>query len=131
MDNVRHAWATGLAKPRYGTDNPANVYSVETIHKVCQLLEIGKLGNKQIAELCNVNVTLIRDIKFRNKWAMIAKLYDIRSVNPAFKELRKDISNAIDEGFSDLEIIERLQLPEHMTHYIPFIRRLNKRSLND
>ena len=131
LDNVRHAWATGLAKPRYGTDNPANVYSVETIHKVCQLLEIGKLGNKQIAELCNVNVTLIRDIKFRNKWAMIAKLYDIRSVNPAFKELRKDISNAIDEGFSDLEIIERLQLPEHMTHYIPFIRRLNKRSLND
>ena len=62
-DNVRHAWSTGLAKTRYGTDNPANVYTEEQIHMVCQLIEIGEYSNKRIADEVGVNVSLILDIK--------------------------------------------------------------------
>ena len=61
-DNVRHAWSTGLAKPRHGIENPANVYSEDQIHKLCQMLEAGNMNYKQIAKECNVNVTLIYDI---------------------------------------------------------------------
>lgn len=85
LDNVRHAWETGLAKPRYGTSNPANVYTEEQIHSVCALLEIGEMTNKDIALHCGVNVTLIRDIKFRNKWKQISSLYDISHVPVGYK----------------------------------------------
>ena len=133
LDNVRHAWDTGLAKPRYGTDNPANVYTEEQIHAVCQLIEVGELSNVRIAKLCNVNVTLIRDIKFRNKWTRISKLYDIPSIEGSgYKELRKSIFEAMDAELNDDEIMDVLELPEKLRHYIHFLRRIHsKRSLND
>lgn len=77
IDNVHHAWETGLAKPRYGIDNPANVYTEDQIHQVCSLLELRTVKGAEIARICNVNVSLITDIKFRGKWKHISKLYDI------------------------------------------------------
>lgn len=136
LDNVRHAWKTGLAKPRYGTDNPANVYTEDQIHAVCKLLEIGELNNKRIAEKCDVNVTLIRDIKFRGKWKKISKLYDIPTVPAGLKDRRDDIIKLIDEGLSNREIITKLDLPMSKLRHVSYVRlRHNKEimrnSLND
>ena len=131
LDNVRHAWKTGLAKPRYGTDNPANVYSEEQIHQVCQMLEVGHLNNKEIAEIVGVNVTLIRDIKFRGKWKHIADLYDIPKVSAGYKNLRRDIISLMEQGFSNKEIMYELQLPEKSRRHVEYVRSIYKHSLND
>ena len=131
LDNVRHAWRTGLAKPRYGVNNPANVYSEEQIHRVCQLLEVGYLNHRQIAEICGVNVTLIRDIKFRGKWKDISDLYDIPRVTSGCVKLRMRIIQLIDQGYSDDEIMDKLDLPVKSKHYVEYVRCIHKRSLND
>jgi hypothetical protein len=130
-DNVRHAWNTGLAKPRYGIDNPANVYTEEQIHKVCELLEVGTYQNKQIAEMCGVNVTLIRDIKFRGKWKQIASLYNIDHVPKGLKNYRKDIIRLINEGYTNREILRILELPVTKIRCIEGIRYRYNHSLND
>lgn len=131
LENVRHAWKTGLAKPRYGTDNPANVYSEEQIHQVCQMLEVGRLNNKEIAELVGVNVTLIRDIKFRGKWKQISDLYDIPRVSAGYKNLRKDILYLMECGLSNKEVMIELQLPEKCRRHVEYVRGIYKHSLND
>lgn len=107
-DNVRHAWNTGLAKPRYGLDNPANVYTEEQIHKVCQLLEQDELGNKKIAELCGVDVTLIRDIKFRGRWEHISRNYKIPTEKKTgtFRNLDPFIIYFIRMGYQNREIFD-------------------------
>ena len=131
LDNVRHAWKTGLAKPRYGTDNPANVYSEDQIHLVCQLLEISFLSNKQIAEIAGVNVTTIRDIKFRGKWSKISCQYNINMKPKGFKDLRKKILELIDLGYSNKEIFEIVKCPGMTKRHIEGVRARYKSSLND
>lgn len=131
LDNVRHAWRTGLAKPRYGINNPANVYTEEQIHQVCQLLEVGYLNNKQIANFVGVNVTLIRDIKFRGKWKHIADLYEIPRVAAGYKELRHSIIELMKKGYSNKEIMNVLELPERSRRHVEYVRSIYKRSLND
>lgn len=131
LDNVRHAWRTGLAKPRLGIDNPANVYSEDQIHQVCQMLEVGHLNNKQIAEMIGVNVTLIRDIKFRGKWKHIADQYEIPKVAAGYKDLRKEIINLMEQGYSNREIMNQLELPEKSRRHVEYVRSIYKRSLND
>ena len=113
-DNVRHAWSTGLAKPRHGIENPANVYSEDQIHKLCQMLEAGNMNYKQIAKECNVNVTLIYDIRIRGKWKQISELYDIPTTIAGHKEIRNDILDLMRKGYSNKEIIDVLCLPVNM-----------------
>lgn len=128
LDNVRHAWKTGLVKPRYGTDNPANVYSEEQIHNVCKMLEVGRLNNKLIAAKCGVNVTLIRDIKFRGKWKQISSLYDIPLIPAGHKADRQKIYYLIEQGLSNQEILDKIGLPQSEKRHISYVRGLyNKR----
>lgn len=133
LDNVRHAWKTGLVKPRYGTDNPANVYSENQIHNVCKMLEVGGLSNKSIAYKCGVNVTLIRDIKFRGKWKQISSLYDIPLIPAGHKADRQKIFRLIEKGMTNQEILDEIGLPQSEKRHISYVRSIYKRrhSLND
>lgn len=132
-DNVRHAWRTGLAKPRHGIQNPANRYTEDQIHWVCKLLEMRKLNNKEIAEICCVNVTTIRDIKFRGKWKSISRLYDIPDIPKGHKELRIAIIKMIQEGYTNDMIMDELGLKTHADRrHVDYVRqRYKKFSLND
>jgi hypothetical protein len=122
-DNVRHAWRVGLARPRYGTDNPANKYTEEQIHLVCQYLEFTIIHNYEIARLCDVDVTTIRDIKFRGKWKKIADLYNINRKKGGLQSYRKDIERLIlEEYMDDDNILIELELPESARIHIRFIR---------
>lgn len=112
LDNVRHAWETGLVKPRYGTDNPACVYTEEQIHQVCQMLEVGDISNKCIALTVGVNVSLIRDIKFRGKWKQISDLYDIPKLSHRRSPIRDAIIELINKGYDDDEIMAELKLTD-------------------
>lgn len=113
IDNVRHAWKTGLAKPRYGIDNPANVYTEEQIHSVCSMLELRQLSIPEIASRCGVDKSLIRDIKFRGKWNQISCLYDIPRLPLQYEYLKDPILKLVDMGYSDTEIIDQLNLPDN------------------
>lgn len=130
LDNVRHAWKTGLAKPRYGTDNPANVYTEDQIHLVCQLLEVSFMSNKEIAEIAGVNVTLIRDIKFRGKWKRISSLYNINMKPKGFKDLREKILELIDLGYSNKEIFEIVRCPGMTKRHIEGVRARYKNNIS-
>ena len=130
-DNVRHAWKNGLVQPRYGVDNPANVYTEDQIHKVCQMLEVGDMNYKKIAQECGVNVTLIYDIRLRGKWKQISSLYDIPTNVAGHKELRQPILDLMSKGYSNQEIIDMLGLPETFQKHIKYVRSIYKRSLND
>lgn len=131
LDNVRHAWRTGLAKPRYGIDNPANVYSIDQIHMVCSLIELGGLTYDEIAERCGVNKTLVRDIKFRGKWKQISSLYNINHTPIGFKDLRPKILELIDAGYSNKEIFEMVRVDGMTKRHIEGVRARYRNSLND
>ena len=123
----------GLAKPRYGIENPANRYTEDQIHWVCKLLEMRKLNNTEIAEICNVNVTTVIDIKFRGKWKQISRLYDIPTVPKGHKVLRHAIMKMIMEGYTNDMIMKELDLKTHADRrHIDYVRSLCKKfSLND
>ena len=121
-ENVRHAWDTGLVKPRYGENNPANVYSEEQIHRVCSYLECPIMHNYEIAQLCNVDVTTIRDIKFRGKWSKVASQYNINRRKGGLQFFRKPIEELIADGKTDDDILIELSLPETARMHIKFIR---------
>ena len=131
LDNVRHAWKTGLAKPRYGEDNPANVYTEEQVHMVCQLLEVGGRTYRAISALTGVGVTTIYDIRKRGKWAQISDQYDIPKTDYGFKELRQQILDLMKEGYSNSDIFKMLELPEKAKKHIKYVRSIFKHSLND
>ena len=132
-DNIKHAWKTGLAKPRFGIKNPANVYTEEQIRAVCVLLEQDCFGNKEIAKMCDVNVTLIRDIKFRNKWLNISKEYKIPRVPKKFYDLEYKVIDLIEAGLDDEEILAKVGLPDKRNNrsFIKQCRNINSISLND
>ena len=138
LDNVRHAWATGLAKPRYGTDNPANKYTEEQIHAVCAYIEMDQLTNLEIAKICNVNITLIRDIKFRGKWKQISSMYDLSNSRKTYKFLKYEsrIYKMMQEGKRNCEILDEFCNKDDPNRYsmrrcIERCRSKFNRSLND
>lgn len=134
IDNVRHAWDTGLAKPRYGEDNPANVYTEKQIHEVCGLLEMGISTNKEISEMTGVSVDTIVDIKYRGKWKKISEQYCFpRSAPDKFRQRKKLIMRAVECGFSNTRIIRILYLSYREEKFLKEYRKIYNynRSLND
>ncbi len=110
------------------------------IHTVCQMIEDGSYSNKTIAEKCGVNVTLIRDIKFRGKWKQISSLYNISNIPKYYEHTkhREFIDQCISNGMSNLEILNELNPLDDKRHafhrYIQRRRDLynqNRRALND
>lgn len=77
QENIDHAWATGLHKPRYGDDANASKYTEKQVHEVCKLLEQNKLLNTEIAKITGVDVYVISKIKCRNCWMHISDQYKI------------------------------------------------------
>ena len=132
-DNVRHAWSTGLAKPRFGINNPANVYTEDQIHEVCSLLETRQLSIPEIAQKCNVNTTLIRDIKFRGKWKHISSQYDIPRVPIRYEHMQNDIIELMKNGYRDKDIFTLLELPDTRLarQCVKYCRAMYNYSLND
>ena len=55
LENTRHAWNTGLTN-HYGENHPLSVYSDETIHEVCSMIDKG-FSNSQICDYYNLTDT--------------------------------------------------------------------------
>lgn len=83
VDNLE--WVTNKENCAHASENnlirkldqkPNNVNPVENIHHVCQLLEEGLLGNKEIGRLTGVNEKTVGQIKYRKQWKDISTLYN-------------------------------------------------------
>lgn len=71
--NVQHAYDSGLI-PK-GEERYNNVNPVEKIHQVCQLLEEGLYGNKDIGKITGINYKTVGQIKYRKQWKDISSAY--------------------------------------------------------
>ena len=74
-ENTQHAIETGLIytigeKSHFATINE------ETAHKICQLIEEGKLNLKEIARQLNVGYDCVKKINRGNSWKHISNQYN-------------------------------------------------------
>lgn len=121
-DNVRHAWDTGLAKPKYGTDNSVNIYSEQQIRSVCEMLEVGKYTSIDIFNKTGVKHFTVLDIKNKRSWLVISSEYNIPDKRNGYTEFRNDIIKLMINKKSNIEIFKMLNELVPLKH-IQYIRR--------
>ena len=71
--NIRHAWNSGLAKPRRGSSSNLAVLTEKQVLEIAKLLEEGTLTGKEIAKRYGVNNRTISAIKCRHNWCELTK----------------------------------------------------------
>lgn len=132
LDNIRHAWKTGLAKPRYGVDNPACKYTEEQIHFVCALMEMDFMSDREIAETAGVTPITVYGIRFEKRWQHISQLYAIRKI-PSFnvRTNRKKIIDLMIQGYDDEFIQRLLYLSKSDMAYLKHMRRTHDKNERD
>ena len=124
-ENIQHAIKTGLAT-RNGEGNPNNKSTIEEIHNVCRLLELGK-NPAEISRMTGIHPSVISSIKRGVLWKNISINYNIpKPVNttrdPALKEA---ITELIFAGYTNREIVQSVGLPdtEFEREYVGLFRR--------
>lgn len=123
QENIDHAIETGLRNIN-GVNSVSNIYSEETVHRVCKMLENGNTP-KYISEALGVSPNLPRRIKYGGKWKEIASKYNIKGSSKIPFDTKKRAFQLIAEGVDDIsELIKRLNLPdtENSRRYIYGIR---------
>ena len=60
---------------RYGISNPSTRYTDEQIHHVCGLLETRKFTDKEISDLTNVSVCMVKSVRLKHRRTNISKKY--------------------------------------------------------
>lgn len=75
--NQKHAYSSGLKKSVKGENNFNSKYTEKQIHKVCKLLEKGKLYSL-ISDKTHVDYNTISDIKCNRRWKHIKSQYNIK-----------------------------------------------------
>lgn len=132
LDNIRHAWKTGLAKPRCGEDSPASKYTSEQIHFACALMEMDIFSDREIAELAEVKPITIFNIRFNKLWKQISCLYAIRKI-PSFdvRRQRKEIIELMEMGYDNEFIKNLLYLSKSDVKYMEHMRRTREKHLRD
>ena len=123
-ENMRHAVLTGLHTQK-GLER---IYSTDQIHEVCRLLEECKLTHREISKKTGVDITLIRDIKFRGKHASISSQYNINHIPAGHKEFRHKILELMGEGLSNSEIAQ--MFPDISIRHIEYCRYIFNKSTN-
>ena len=72
-ENIQHAYDGGMipkGQHRYNNVNP-----VEKIYQVCDLLQEGLYGNKEIGEMLGVSPKTVQQIKARKQWKDVSGTY--------------------------------------------------------
>lgn len=115
QEQADHANRIGLIKERLSCeDSPTSIYSNETIHCVCKLLEENNLRQSQISKMTGVSRDTINKIRKGKEWINISRLYNIDTsdkLKSYSNELKRRISKLLDNGYTAREIIDILKLP--------------------
>ena len=133
-ENTAHAIKMGLFNPKStenklrGVDSSKNIYTEESIHEICKLLEKG-LGETEISRILNIDRRTVESIKRGNNWKHISCLYDIKKPKKRVP-LDNDIIKKAEElslgGIGTKNIIIMLGLPlgdNYIREQIAWIRR--------
>ena len=110
-----------------GKVRKGRVYTNEMIHKVCAALEKGGKSDSKIARELDVNYTLLRDIRYRNKHKDIASQYNISTTPNHLKAIRSQIMDMMRQGMTNKEIFKKLELPDSQKRHLEYCRVLYKR----
>lgn len=111
QENIDHAIKTGL-RDINGINSVSNIYTEEVVHKVCKMIEDGKLP-KEISETLGVSVNLPNRIKYCGKWKSISAQYNIMGSQKISFNTKKKAFDLISSGITDYqELINRLGLPD-------------------
>lgn len=139
-ENVEHAYRTGLHdNVAIGSRHGNNIYSEESIRKVCELLQEAKLGYADITKKTGVPRPTIKDILDRKYWTHISKEYDFSNysldkIRGYDAELKKKIIKLAKQGKSVHEIRVALKLPysDKMNARITYqVKKFKNRKIND
>lgn len=117
-ENIIHAYNNGLHdNVAKGETHGLNVYSENVIHKVCELLQDGKMSVQEISYTTGVAKSTIHDILSGKYWKHISDKYDIYSYRERRRfryvdeETRKEIKRLAKLQFTSKEIRKSLSLP--------------------
>lgn len=115
-ENAEHCASKG--RTLKGEKSPVNVYSEETIRKICELLEEGVSVTK-IPKIVGVNKNLPVKIKSREVWVEISKEYNIPEVKPKMSlDVVIKVCELLQAGLLVTEIERNLNLGRGVVSHI-------------
>lgn len=127
-ENVKHAIDNGLRDGFLGINSPKNIYSENTIHNICRMLENGET-QKSIANKLKVNKGTVNSIKQKKIWTHISSNYNIPDTKhrvPRPNDLRINIENDLKSGINNIsDILNKYNLNNDRINrtYVMVIRR--------
>ena len=75
-ENIKHAYATGLASGRKGEKHHNATITESDAHKICQLLAHDGLSMKEVSKKLGISYSIIKKIKNGQRWTHVSKDYD-------------------------------------------------------
>lgn len=77
-ENIHHAIDNGLMKIKCGDECSYSTVNEKTVRKICELYLTGMYTKQELANLFNVNKSLICDITNNSSWRHITKEYNLK-----------------------------------------------------
>ena len=118
--NAQHASKHGLLKPAKLEDSGKAILTNSQVESICKIMESGTKNQYEIADMFNVDVSVIREIRLGNNWVDISKKYDIKNCKLV---IPPPISNEKVISICELLVENKLSLleisrKEHVSPYI-------------
>lgn len=117
IQNKNHAKENNLYVGKKGETNPNAKYKNKQIIKLCKYMEKNKLSLNELSLKTGVDITTIKNIYNKRKWNFISDNFDILkysyipiNINKKFKDKIELCCIMIDEGYSNKDIIEKLNV---------------------
>ena len=107
------------------TNRCIRTYSIDQIHKVCQLLEQG-YRNKDIQKITKVSLFMISFIRNKHSWNQISNKYNIPKPKYNYRqpvEIINKIYHYFELGLSNKEIYKLIDLSKNGPYYLKYIKR--------
>lgn len=74
-ENEKHAYDNGLKPIPLGEESPNSKLTNERVIEICKQIELGNLTSQQIADINNVSLATIENIRFGRSWKQISFNY--------------------------------------------------------
>lgn len=121
-ENNYHAFATGLSKPRFGSDAANAVLDEDTVHVICRMMQEG-YRNLEIVKELGVESYLVKNIRAKNSWSQISDQYKIPEKSRAVSDDTAHwVCRMIEKGYRNRDIVEMSTNPRVKKHIVSQIK---------
>lgn len=112
-ENIRHAFRTGLVKPRYGTNNSNSKINDEIARVICETLllfngDLHKTYTELLRQGIIVTYDIISSIKYKKRWCEISDKYFSNETFPILTQLTPDEINTIKQKLNENKTIDEV-----------------------